>query len=71
MNRPFETLEGVWGGIPLFKGSRVPAYFLVDFVENDDTLDYLIDDYEVDPACVEAMLLSPLPPQLRHAKSPV
>lgn len=69
MKKPFETKEGIWGGIPLFTGSRVPVYFLVDFVDSDVSLDCLIDDYEVDPECVETLLRSPLPMPLKHAKS--
>lgn len=72
MNRPFESLEGIWSGIPLFTDSRVPVYFFIDFLENDDDLDEFLYAYQtVDPADVEMFLRLPLPPQLRYAKSPV
>lgn len=69
MTEPYETLEGVFSGAPLFTDARVPVYFLVDFIENDVSLGDLFDDYEVAPEHVEALLLSPLPLSLRHAKS--
>ena len=71
MKKPYETIEGVFSGVPLFTDARVPVFYLVDLIVNDATLECLFEDYEVDPECVETLLRSPLPLSLRHAKSPV
>ncbi len=71
MKKPFEIREGVWGGVPLFAGSRVPVYIFLDCMENDISLDVFLDDYEVDQICIETLLRSPLPLSLRHAQNSV
>lgn len=72
MNRPCESLEGIWSGVPLFTDSRVPVYFFIDFLEDEATLDEFLEAYQtVDPADVEMFLRLPLPLSMRHAKSPV
>ena len=71
MRKPFETKEGVWGGFPLFTGSRVPVYIFLDCLENDISVDVFLNDYELDEMLVDGLLRYPLPPSLRHAESPV
>ena len=71
MNRPYEMKEGVCGGVPILGGVRLPAFYLVDYIDRDASLDEFFEDYELDPAYVEAFLLFPLPPSMRqrHAGS--
>ena len=69
MNRPYKTVPGIWGGIPVFQGSRVPVYFLVDYIESDASLDDFAEDYDMDMCYVEMFLKSPLPLSMRHAES--
>lgn len=70
MQEPYEILEGVWSGVPLFPGSRVPISILLDCLENDVSLDEFLRSYkQVSPESVEAFLWSSLPPLLRNAKS--
>lgn len=69
MNRPYKTVEGVCGGVPIFPGSRLPVYFLVDYIDSDTSLDVFEESYDIDMAHVEALLLSPLPQSLRHDRS--
>lgn len=72
MPEPYETLEGVWSGIPLFPGSRVPVSILLDCLENDISLDEFLNSYkQVSPESVEAFLWDPVPPLLRNAQSPI
>lgn len=66
---PFETLEGVFGGAPLFPDSRVPVYYLVDFIYHDESLDEFFFSWgdQVAPEAVESLLKFPLPLALKHA----
>ena len=68
---PSESLEGIFGELPLFPGSRVPLYFLIDMIDADDNMDEFFYSWgnQVDPPAVEAVLSAPLPLSLRHAKS--
>lgn len=65
MKRPYETKEGVCGGVPILGGVRLPAFYLVDYIDDDTSLDQFFEDYELDPGYVEAFLLHPLHPSLR------
>ena len=69
MNRPYKTVDGIWGGIPIFPGSRVPVYFLVDYIESDTSLDEFAEDYDIDMSYVEMLLQSPLPLSMKNAGS--
>lgn len=73
MKKPYKTTDGICGGVPVFPGSRLPVYFLMDCIDSDTSLDeffYAWGD-TADTAAVEAILTYPLPPSLRYAKSPV
>ena len=67
MKPPCETVSGIWGGIPVFSDSRVPVYFLMDYIESDASLDDFAEDFDLDMAYVEAFLASPLPLPLKRA----
>ena len=61
MKKPYEIKEGVCGGVPILGGVRLPAFYLVDYIDEDASLDEFFEDYSLDPAYVEAFLLHPLP----------
>lgn len=65
MKTPFERREGVWGGIPVFTGTRIPIYFFIDFLETDSTIDEFLDNYDVTAEHIEALLEFSLP----HSKA--
>lgn len=69
MNQPYETVSGIWGGVPVFSGSRVPVYFLMDYIESDASLDDFAEDFDLDMSYVEAFFESPLSLPLKHAGS--
>lgn len=35
----------IMGGVPVFKGTRVPIKALVDYLEDGDTIDTFVDDF--------------------------
>ena len=61
MKKPYEIREGVCGGVPILGGVRLPAFYLVDYIDGDASLDEFFEDYSLDPAYVEAFLIYPLP----------
>lgn len=36
---------GILGGVPVFRGTRVPFQILLDYLEGGDTLDEFLDQY--------------------------
>ena len=40
------------GGIPVFRGTRIPISRLFDYLETGSTLDDFINEYEIDPDLV-------------------
>ena len=73
MNRPYKTVKGVCGGVPVFPGSRLPVYFLMDCIDTDTSLDEFFHAWgdTADEQAVEAVLTWPLPPRMRHVQSAV
>lgn len=71
MKKPYEMKEGVFGGVPILGGVRLPAFYLVDIIDEDISLDEFFEGYSLDPEYVEAFLLLPLSlsTQQKHAKS--
>jgi len=35
----------IMGGTPCFRGTRVPIQFLLDYLEESDTIEAFVDDY--------------------------
>jgi uncharacterized protein (DUF433 family) len=35
----------IMGGTPCFRGTRVPIQFLLDYLEEGDTIEAFVDDY--------------------------
>ena len=52
----------VLGGVPVFRGTRVPFQTLLDYLENGQTLDEFLDDF---PTVTREFAVS----ALEHAKS--
>ena len=67
MKQPYETKEGIFDGVPILGGERLPAFYLVDYIEEDYTLGEFLEDYSLDPEHVEAFLLHPLPLSVRQS----
>lgn len=70
---PSESVEGIFGGLPLFPGSRVALYFFIDMIDADASLDELFYSWgnQIEPQAVEDLLTYPLPLSLKYEKSPV
>lgn len=70
---PSDSVEGIFGELPLFPGSRVPLYFFIDMIDADASLDELFDSWgnQIEPKAVEDLLAYPLPLSLKYEKSPV
>ena len=66
MNRPYEMKEGIFGGVPILGGARLPVFYLLDYIEDDASLDEFFEDYSLEPEHVEAFLLHPLPLSVRQ-----
>lgn len=63
MKKPFEQRKGVWGGIPVFSGTRVPVFIFLDFVEGDLSVEEFLYNYEVvTREQIESLLRFPLAP---------
>lgn len=69
MKRPYKTVEGICGGVPIFPGSRLPVYFLVDYIDSGTSLDVFEDNYDIDMELVESLLLLPLTPDVRRSSA--
>lgn len=65
MKQPYEMKEGIFGGVPILGGVRLPAFYLVDYIDTDTSLDTFFESYSLDPEYVEAFLLHPLPLSVR------
>ena len=65
MKLPYKTVEGTCGGVPIFPGSRLPVYFLIDYIDSDTSLDEFEDNHDIDMSLVESLLMLPLTPDVR------
>lgn len=66
MMKPFEQRKGVWGGIPVFNGTRVPVFIFLDFMEGDLSVEEFLYNYEVvTREQIEFLLRFPLAPSPR------
>ena len=69
MKQPYKTVEGTCGGVPIFPGSRLPVYFLIDYIDSDTSLDVFEENHDIDMELVESLLLLPLTPDVRRERS--
>lgn len=44
------------GGTPVFKGTRIPVYVLIDYLREGHSVQDFLDQYDVDPDLVYGFL---------------